>query len=71
MKKFGFLALLLLLLVLVHPGTGYAGSAETHINLDGNDLEISKDAQVQIVNGSVMVPLQPRCGAAWLYREMG
>ncbi|WP_339287443.1 N-acetylmuramoyl-L-alanine amidase family protein [Paenibacillus sp. FSL E2-0201] len=58
MKKFGFLALLLLLLVLVHPGTGYAGSAETHINLDGNDLKISKDAQVQIVNGSVMVPLR-------------
>ncbi|MEK3748924.1 N-acetylmuramoyl-L-alanine amidase family protein [Paenibacillus sp. FSL E2-8871] len=58
MKKFGFLALLLLLLVLVHPGTGYAGSAETHINLDGNDLKISKEAQVQIVNGSVMVPLR-------------
>lgn len=58
MKKFGFLALLLLLLVLVHPGTGYAGSTETHINLDGNDLKISKEAQVQIVNGSVMVPLR-------------
>ncbi|MNO30407.1 N-acetylmuramoyl-L-alanine amidase AmiC precursor [compost metagenome] len=52
------MALLLLLLVLVHPGTGYAGSAETHINLDGNDLKISKEAQVQIVNGSVMVPLR-------------
>lgn len=58
MKKFGFLALLMLLLVLVYPGTGYAGSAETHINLDGNDLMISKEAQVQIVNGSVMVPLR-------------
>lgn len=32
--------------------------AETHINLDGNDLKISKEAQVQIVNGSVMVPLR-------------
>lgn len=58
MKKFGFLALLMLLLVLVYPGTGFAGSAETHINLDGNNLKISKDAQVQIVNGSVMVPLR-------------
>lgn len=58
MKKFGFLALLMLLLVLVYPGTGYAGSVETHINLDGNDLKISQEAQVQIVNGSVMVPLR-------------
>ncbi len=58
MKKFGFLALLMLLLVLVYPGIGHAGSAETHINLDGNDLKISKEAQVQIVNGSVMVPLR-------------
>lgn len=67
MKKFGFLALLLILLVLVHPGTGYAGATEAtgligtneaKINLDGKDLNISKDAQVQIVNGSVMIPLR-------------
>lgn len=58
MKKFGFLALLLFLLVLVLPGTGYANAGETHINLDGNDLQISKEAQVQNVNGNIMVPLR-------------
>lgn len=58
MKKFGFLALLLLLLVLVHPGTGYANTGETHINLDGNDLKISKEEQVQNVKGNIMVPLR-------------
>lgn len=58
MKKFGFLALLMLLMVLVYPGTGHAKSAETQINLDGNNLKISKEAQVQIVKGSVMVPLR-------------
>ncbi|MRN53457.1 N-acetylmuramoyl-L-alanine amidase [Paenibacillus monticola] len=58
MKKYGFWAFLLLLLVVVFPGSSHAESVETHINLDGNELTISKDAQVQIVNGSVMVPLR-------------
>lgn len=58
MKKYGFLALLLILLVVVFPRSSHAESIETHINLDGNELTISKDTQVQIVNGSVMVPLR-------------
>lgn len=58
MKKYGFLALLLILWVVVFPGSSHAESVETHINLDGKELTISKDAQIQIVNGSVMVPLR-------------
>ncbi|WP_410514747.1 N-acetylmuramoyl-L-alanine amidase family protein [Paenibacillus sp. BR2-3] len=58
MKKYSFWALLLLLLVLVAPGIGHADSAATHINLNGNELAITKDTQVQVVNGSVMVPLR-------------
>ncbi|ULO09247.1 N-acetylmuramoyl-L-alanine amidase [Paenibacillus sp. 19GGS1-52] len=58
MKKYGFLAMLLILLIVVFPRSSHAESVETHINLDGNELTISKDAQVQIVNGSVMVPLR-------------
>lgn len=59
MTKHGFLTVLLLLLLFVTaPGLGHADSTETRINLDGKELVISKDAQVQIVNGSVMVPLR-------------
>ncbi|MCL6602461.1 MAG: N-acetylmuramoyl-L-alanine amidase family protein [Paenibacillus sp.] len=59
MIKHGFLTVLLLLLLFVTaPGLGHADSTETRINLDGKELVISKDAQVQIVNGSVMVPLR-------------
>lgn len=57
MKKFGFFGFLFLFM-LVFPGIGHAGSVETHINLDGRELAVPKDAQVQIVNGSVMVPLK-------------
>ncbi|MDQ0194504.1 N-acetylmuramoyl-L-alanine amidase family protein [Paenibacillus wynnii] len=59
MKKHGFWAVLLLfLLVLFVPGIGHADSTGTHISLDGKELVISNDAQVQIVNGTVMVPLR-------------
>ncbi|KGE17890.1 N-acetylmuramoyl-L-alanine amidase family protein [Paenibacillus wynnii] len=59
MRKHGFRAVLLLFfLTLFVPGIGHADSAATHISLDGKELVIYKDAQVQIVNGSVMVPLR-------------
>lgn len=50
--------LLMLVLLLTFPLSGHAAAAGTHINLDGNDLNLPKDAQVQIVKGSVMVPLR-------------
>ncbi|MFE4710992.1 MULTISPECIES: N-acetylmuramoyl-L-alanine amidase [unclassified Paenibacillus] len=59
MKKYGLWAVLLILtLVLVFPVTGHAATPSTHINLDGSDLAMPGDVQVQIVNGSVMVPLR-------------
>ncbi|ANS74797.1 hypothetical protein AWM70_09495 [Paenibacillus yonginensis] len=57
MKKFGFLAFLLLLLLIL-PGIGHAASNTTHINLDGKDLKLGDQAGVETLNGSVMVPLR-------------
>ncbi|GGF75853.1 hypothetical protein GCM10010912_21250 [Paenibacillus albidus] len=59
MKKIGLGVLLLfLLLFAAAAGTGHADRAETHIYLDGHELAVAKDAGVQIMNGSVMVPLR-------------
>lgn len=58
MKRYSFWVLLLVIFMLSVSGRAFADSASTHIFLDGNELTISKDAQVQIVNGSVMVPLR-------------
>jgi len=57
MRKYGIWAALIFLFVLF-PGIGHAESVNTHISLDGNEIAISSDAQVQIVNGNVMVPLR-------------
>ena len=58
MRKYIFLVVLLLLVGWSAPGISHADTAATHINLDGHELIISTEAQVQIVNGSVMVPLR-------------
>ncbi|WP_379129353.1 N-acetylmuramoyl-L-alanine amidase [Paenibacillus sp. sgz500958] len=56
MKKFGFM-LLLLLFVLVFPDKGHA-SGNNKIYLDGQDITAGQDVPVENVNGSVMVPLK-------------
>ncbi|WP_138492905.1 N-acetylmuramoyl-L-alanine amidase family protein [Paenibacillus pinistramenti] len=57
MKKFSFLVILFLC-VLAFPLTGHAASNATHILLDGNEIELSQDRQVQTVNNSVMIPIR-------------
>lgn len=57
MKKFGFL-IGLLLFVFAFPWTGHAASQTTHIVLDGREIDLSKDAQVQIVNNSLLIPIR-------------
>ncbi|GGA23667.1 N-acetylmuramoyl-L-alanine amidase family protein [Paenibacillus physcomitrellae] len=57
MKKFGFL-IILFLSVLAFPLTGHAASKATHILLDGNEIDLSADRQVQVVNNSVMIPIR-------------
>ncbi|WP_223070327.1 N-acetylmuramoyl-L-alanine amidase family protein [Paenibacillus caui] len=57
MRKFGFL-LVLFLFVLAFPLTGHAASKATHIFLNGNEIDLSQDTQVQIVNNSVMIPIR-------------
>lgn len=58
MKKTGIMAILLCLWLLAAAGTGYAGPGSAHIFLDGTELPLPDDVQVQIVEGSVMVPLR-------------
>ncbi|RUT36600.1 AMIN domain-containing protein [Paenibacillus zeisoli] len=57
MKKLGFLAFLFFFL-LAFPGQGQAASGATHIKLDGREIKLTKDSQVQEISGSVLVPLR-------------
>ncbi|AWB44941.1 N-acetylmuramoyl-L-alanine amidase [Paenibacillus sp. CAA11] len=56
MKKFGFLVVLFLC-VLAFPGIGHAASG-THINLDGKQLNLKKEKQVQVVQNTVLIPIR-------------
>ncbi|KHF31371.1 N-acetylmuramoyl-L-alanine amidase LytC precursor [Paenibacillus sp. P1XP2] len=60
MKKIGFLLFLLSLLILLVPLQNQASASEArvHIFLDGSELNVSKDAKVTNVNGSIMVPFR-------------
>lgn len=40
------------------PQTGQAAAGDTSIYLNGNKLELSKNGQVQSINGSVMIPIR-------------
>lgn len=57
MKKFAFM-LLLLLFVLVLPGHGQAAAGQNKIFLDGQELTAGQDVPVENVNNSIMVPLR-------------
>ena len=57
MKKFGFM-LVLLLFVLVLPEHGQAAAAKSKIILDGKELTSGQSVLVENINGTVMVPLR-------------
>ncbi|OKP82351.1 N-acetylmuramoyl-L-alanine amidase [Paenibacillus sp. P3E] len=57
MKKFAFM-LLLLLFVLVLPEQGHAASGTSKIFLDDKELTAGQDVSVENVNNSIMVPLR-------------
>ncbi|MEC0170014.1 N-acetylmuramoyl-L-alanine amidase family protein [Paenibacillus graminis] len=57
MKKFAFM-LLLLLFVVVLPGQGHAAGGNNKIFLDGKELTAGQDVPVENVNNSIMVPLR-------------
>lgn len=57
MKKLGFFAVLFVFL-LAFPGMGNAAEASTHIYLDGKELNLTSNNQVQEVNDSVMIPIR-------------
>lgn len=57
MKKFAFM-LLLLLFVVVLPGQGHAAGGSNKIFLDGKELTAGLDVPVENVNNSIMVPLR-------------
>ena len=57
MKKFAFM-LLLLLFVLILPGHGQAAAGTNKIFLDGQELTAGQDVPVENVNSSIMVPLR-------------
>ncbi|WP_263560582.1 GH25 family lysozyme [Paenibacillus polymyxa] len=57
MKKISLFAFLFLFL-LAFPGESHAASSNSHIQLDGKDISVSKGAQIQEVKGNVLVPLR-------------
>ncbi|WP_068617239.1 N-acetylmuramoyl-L-alanine amidase family protein [Paenibacillus tuaregi] len=57
MKKLGFFAVLFFFLW-AFPGIGSAADSGTHIYLDGKELSLSKNGQVQEIKGSVMIPIR-------------
>ncbi|KAA9006290.1 N-acetylmuramoyl-L-alanine amidase [Paenibacillus spiritus] len=57
MKKFGFM-LLLLLFVLVWPREGHAAAGNNKIILDGTDVTAGQSVPVENVKGTIMVPLR-------------
>ncbi|MCL6602321.1 MAG: N-acetylmuramoyl-L-alanine amidase family protein [Paenibacillus sp.] len=57
MKKFGWL-LLLLLFVLILPENGHAATVNNKIFLDGKELTAGQSAPVENVNSTIMVPLR-------------
>ncbi|MBW4085607.1 N-acetylmuramoyl-L-alanine amidase family protein [Paenibacillus sp. S150] len=57
MKKFAFM-LLLLLFVLVLPEQGHAAAGNNKIFLDGKELTAGQNVPVENVNNSIMVPLR-------------
>ncbi|MFF2908188.1 N-acetylmuramoyl-L-alanine amidase [Paenibacillus sp. NPDC057934] len=57
MKKFGFM-LLLLLFVLILPEKGHAAATGSKIILDGKEITAEQGATVENVNSTVMVPLR-------------
>ncbi|MBP1999607.1 N-acetylmuramoyl-L-alanine amidase [Paenibacillus shirakamiensis] len=57
MKKVGWLVGLFLFLW-AFPGMGHAAAGGTHIYLDGKELNLSKNGQVQEVKGSIMIPIR-------------
>ncbi|QDY83284.1 AMIN domain-containing protein [Paenibacillus polymyxa] len=57
MKKIGLFAFLFLFL-LAFPGKSHAASSNSHIQLDGKDISAGKGAQIQQVQGNVLVPLR-------------
>ncbi|NUU63197.1 N-acetylmuramoyl-L-alanine amidase family protein [Paenibacillus agri] len=57
MKKFGFM-LLLLLFVLILPENGHAAASGSKIILDGKEITAEQGAPVENVNSTVMVPLR-------------
>lgn len=46
------------MMLFVFPQTGQAAEGSTSIYLDGRALEISKNAQVQNMNGTIMIPIR-------------
>ena len=57
MKKFAFM-LLLMLFVVVFPGHGHAAAGNNKIFLDGKELTAGQNVPVENVNSSIMVPLR-------------
>ncbi|WP_334071505.1 MULTISPECIES: N-acetylmuramoyl-L-alanine amidase family protein [Paenibacillus] len=59
MKKIGFSVFMFLAMILfVFPQAGQAAGGSTGIYLDGKELELTKNGQVQNVNGNVMIPIR-------------
>lgn len=59
MKKRSLLGFMLFVMMMfVFPQIGQAAEGNTSIYLDGKALEISKNAQVQNMNGTIMIPIR-------------
>ncbi|MHA0855363.1 N-acetylmuramoyl-L-alanine amidase [Paenibacillus sp. CMAA1364] len=58
MKKFSFLLLLCVLFLVVYPTNSQAAPSPSKIILDGQEITMPDNVQVQIVNDNVMIPIR-------------
>lgn len=58
MKKFSFLILLCVFFIISFPSEGNAAAVQSKIVLDGNEVNMPANVQIQVVNENVMIPIR-------------
>ncbi|OAB44351.1 N-acetylmuramoyl-L-alanine amidase family protein [Paenibacillus glacialis] len=58
MKKFSLLLFLCVFFLIVYPSEGSAAAVQSKIILDGKEVSMPANVQIEVVNGNVMIPIR-------------